>query len=305
MARAAASDLIRRVRRGVRARLARAVPWGRIRNLAQGAWYGVADSVPVRRLLRATGRPLRIGGMATMPSRADCLPAALASILPQVDLLYLYLDKHDAVPPALGNRRKIVPIVPADLPRLVGGDAGSPSAAGKFIATRLHDDCLFFAFDDDIVYPRDHTRRLAAALKRRRYHAVVGVHGVSFRPPHRSYTRDRTVFHFSEPLAAEREVDEIGTGTVAFRTAVFRPQFWGWRGGMLDLNLAIEAQHRGLPRIIVDRGELYLRPIDRPLDDALWTAVLRDDTAASALLRANPQLWTRPIPAAAGTAGAP
>jgi hypothetical protein len=38
--------------------------------------------------------------MATMPSRKDGCAAVLASILPQLDWLYVFFDRHDAIPNA-------------------------------------------------------------------------------------------------------------------------------------------------------------------------------------------------------------
>lgn len=306
-----AADLTRRVLRSARARLARAVPWRRIRDQVRdraasawyAAWYALADSRPSRALQLASGLATpRVGGMATMPSRAGGLTASLDSILPQVDVLYVYLDKHDAIPQTLKARRKVVAILPADLPRLLGRTEGL-GPAGKFLATVLHPDCLFFGFDDDIVYPRDHTRRLAATLKRYGGRAVAGVFGLVYRAPYQSYVNDRETLHFATPLPAPREVDELGTGTIAFRTALFRPDFLNWTSArMLDLMLAIEAHGRGLPRVAVARPQSYLRAITEVQDDSLWAARRKDDSVESALLRANPQLWTRRIPAMTASA---
>lgn len=299
------TDIARRARRSLRARLARAMAGLRsalrwVAARARRAAYATADCAPARRLLLAGGRPLRIGGMATMPTRAASLPLALASILPQVDRLYVYLDKHDAVPQALKGHRKIVPILPADLPRLIGRPQNQPplNAAGKFLATLLEADGLFFGFDDDIIYPRDYTRALSAALAARGNRALVGVFGVVYREPYRSYVNDRITYHFAAALAAPRDVDALGTGTVAFDMGVYRPDFLAWESTkMLDLKLAIEAHGKGLSRVAIRRPPDYLKAIAEAQADSLWKARLASDTVESAVLAANAQLWLQRIPA--------
>ena len=173
----------------------------------------------------------RIGGMATMPSRAHTLGTALDSILPQVDRLYVYFDRHDRVPDFVAEQPKIVPLLPAR--------HGELGADGKFLGVGLvGSPCLYFCFDDDIRYPLGYVEILASGLERHRFLALVGMHATRFIAPHQSYRHHRQVLHFAAPLDVDHLADEIGAGTLAFHSGHFSvdPRHWRYHT-MSDLIL--------------------------------------------------------------------
>ncbi|HKT15453.1 MAG TPA: hypothetical protein VJR87_08600 [Allosphingosinicella sp.] len=221
----------------------------------------------------------RIGGMATMPTRAHCLPAVLADILPQLDRLYLFFDRHDAVPRPFSDHPKIVPLLPADHGDLAG--------SGKFLGVGLESaPCRYFCFDDDIRYPADYVDYLNAALELYGFEAVVGIHGADLRPPYRSYLGDRIWAPFGAGLAADRHVDILGTGTCAFQTGRFRfdPRAWP-HTDMCDLLLSIDAAREGLPRIALKRYRNYLSPIEQVQKDSVFSALIKDDSRQTLIMR--------------------
>jgi hypothetical protein len=209
--------------------------------------------------------------MATMPSRAASFERALPHILPQVERLYLFLDGHRGVP-ACAADPKVVPLFAADFVEL--------HASGKFLGAALHGgDHLYATFDDDILYPRGHVARLAAALARREGRAVVGVHGTLFRPPYASYARDRRNIHFQSRLWFERIVDQVGTGTSALVPALLPvdPRGWGV-SNMCDLMIALTAARVGFPCVAIRRSSPVLAPIERLQPGSIWEATRRDDS---------------------------
>ena len=221
----------------------------------------------------------RIGGMATMPSRMACLGLALDSILPQVDHLYLYLDKYPAVPEAIVGRPKITPVLPGDR---------QLAAAGKFVGLRLHaEPCLYFCFDDDIIYPADYVAYMSSVLRRHQYRALVGVHANVYRHPVGSYVADRVCLHFASGLQFDCAVDELGSGTMAFHSRCIEldPARWA-HTNMIDLIVAIEAVRQGVPRFAVRRPPSFLQPIMLEQADSLWSRTVNDDSIQTALLQA-------------------
>jgi hypothetical protein len=223
----------------------------------------------------------RIGGMATMPSRRDSLRRALPPILAQLDRLYLYLDQHDAVPDGLAHDPRIVPLLP---------DPGGPAlrGAGKFLGLRAFGEpCLYFCFDDDILYPPGYVAHLSAALRRHRYRAVAGLHGAVYRVPVRSYVRDRKVLHFAAGLAFDCVVDELGTGTIAFHSGCVDLDVRRWAHVCAsDLMTMLECIRQGVPRIAVRRPGGFLRPIAEQQSDSLYAKSLRDDSLQTRLMQA-------------------
>ena len=190
----------------------------------------------------------RIGGMATMPSRFESLRVALPHIVAQVDTLYLYLDKYEKVPPELSAMPKVVALLPEE-------PASSLATAGKFRGLSLHaGPCLYFCFDDDIIYGDGYVNHLAAALHRHDYRAGVGVHGAVYKLPIRSYVKDRQLLHFSKALSFDVVFDELGTGTIAFHSSALRIKPDGWLNpNMADLQLMIDAVRQKTQRICVMR----------------------------------------------------
>jgi peptidoglycan/xylan/chitin deacetylase (PgdA/CDA1 family) len=213
-----------------------------------------------------------VAGMATLPSRAATLPAALRSIVHQVDRLYLYLDGHQEVPEAARNDVRVIPIFSRDEPNLASG--------GKFLGLiREPERCLYVSTDDDIVYPPDYVARLAGRLSALGSRAIVGVHGVILRRPLASYLRDREVFHFADALYYDRAVNVLGTGTMMFDTAVFRFDVRNLgQLNMTDLNVAVEAARSGLPMICVARMRNFLLALEEGQSGSIYSRLEKDDS---------------------------
>jgi hypothetical protein len=224
-------------------------------------------------------RPPRIGGMATMPSRAHTIGTVLASILPQLDRLFIFFDKYGEVPEPFASHPKIVALTPARYGELAG--------AGKFLGIQLHaDPCLYFGFDDDILYPPDYVEVLIRALYRHRLQAAVGFHAALMKPPYRSYVHDRTILHFNEPCVVDSHADMLGTGTMAFHTGTFRfdPKSWSVTN-MCDLMVAIEAAKQSVPRISIRRPAEYLLALEQVQSDSVYARLKDDDSRQSEIMR--------------------
>ena len=82
-----------------------------------------------------------------MPSRADTAPRAIASILAQVERLWLFLDRFDVIPAYAEHERIRRPANG----RKWGTSARTASSLGLACERRAH--CTFFSLDDDVEYP--------------------------------------------------------------------------------------------------------------------------------------------------------
>lgn len=224
-----------------------------------------------------------------MPSRKQSFATVLSSILPQLDRLFVFFDKYDGIPDGFANHEKIVPLSPAQF--------GDYRTCGKFLGMELHGNpCLYFCFDDDILYPPNYVEVVTSALHRHHLRAVVGFQASLFSPPHLSYRRDRMILHFGRAAAFDHNVDELGTGTLGLCTETFRfhPRHWP-HCDMADLMAAIEAVKQKVPKIALRRPDGFLRPLEENQEDSIYQRLLKDDSRQTEIMRnalaAYPLAW--------------
>lgn len=239
---------------------------------------------------RATRRTLEslptVGGLASIPSRAANLPRILDELLPQLDRLHLFLHGYDSIPEGVQRPGVAVTLAPRDHPY---------RTSGKFFGLAEEPlPCLYFGFDDDILYRPGHVRRLRSALIGYAGNAVVGLHGARFLDPMARYTEQRLVYHFPSALLADEVVDQLGAGTCAFVSSrlPLDPRTWP-HGDMDDLMLAIEAERLGLPRIAVRRPRNSAVPLHPDEPDSLWEKAKLDDSRQTLQLRTLMRLMGR------------
>jgi hypothetical protein len=225
--------------------------------------------------------------MATMPSRSDTAPRAIASILPQVDRLWLFLDRFDAVP-AYAEHARI---------RVLRTDGvGDIRANGKLagVAHEPSASCTFFSVDDDVEYPADYCDVLEAHLEQYAGRAAVGVHAAIFQPPVASYVHDMSVMHRRASLDVATEVDLLGTDSTAFRTSTLHFDVREWkRINVVDLSFALLARRDAVPLVAIPRAKGWVQPLAERQVDSIWLGVKRDDTEQTALAQ---ELVTLPRP---------
>lgn len=245
-----------------------------------------ARSLARRRVRLQLASLPRIGGIASIPSRVDTLPRVLASIVPQVERLHLFLHGYDAIPEAARHARVVAVLAPRDTPWRASGRLHGLAAESR--------PCLYFTFDDDIVYPDDYVERLARALVRHEGNAVVGFHAHNYRPPYESYIRDRQRFPFVKRKLFEAQVDELGAGTLAFVSSrlPMDPRRWKY-GDLDDIMIAQEAERAGLRRIALARGRHYIGRARRDTTGTLWKSVLEDESRSVEQMRVLLQMMGR------------
>jgi hypothetical protein len=221
----------------------------------------------------------RVATMATMASRQETFEKVLPAIHAQVAHTFIYLDGY-AEPPKFLARFDNITVRHAER-------EGDLHASSRFLCLRhLDRPTVVVSVDDDIAYPPDYVDRLVAELQMLNGRVVVGVHGRVFLPPHRSYLDDAICMHFALPLAQPGHAHELGTGTCAFVSSVFNvdPRRWH-RNDMDDLFVAIEAQQRGLPRIMLARQAGWLTAYAENQPDSLWVRSKADSSEQTRLMQ--------------------
>ncbi|WP_058369960.1 glycosyltransferase family A protein [Psychrobacter sp. ENNN9_III] len=192
-----------------------------------------------------------------IPERLESFQLVVQRILPQVDHLYVYLDKFEKIPSFL-NHDKITVTLSKDCFKDYRDNA-------KFLAFDKLKNQLsnfyYFTIDDDILYPHDYVRSLLDRLKVYKNSLVIGVHGVMYEENPRSYFKRRFVYHFQgTKLESPKLVNNLGTGTVAFHSSLFRqlnPDMWP-TGGMVDIYFSNECRKNNILLLCIDRHKNWL-----------------------------------------------
>lgn len=153
-------------------------------------------------------------GMATVSGNEVALRAAVTSLLPQVDGLFIYLNGFSEVPSFLRGFDKVKCHLDPDGTRY--GDAG------KFWGLGQVRDAIYLTCDDDILYPKDYIARMTQELADCGGQSVICVHGSLLIQPLENFYANgaRSVLHFANELIRRRQVHVPGTGTCAFHSAV-------------------------------------------------------------------------------------
>lgn len=206
------------------------------------------------------------GNVCCIPSRLESFRKVIARILPQVDELFVYLDKFDKTPDFLTNNKKIKILLSQDADFDYRDNA-------KFIQySKLKsesDGFYYFTFDDDINYPYDYVRSMIKRIEHYRRNLVLGIHGVIYEEVVKKYFRRRIVYHFQDVhLTAPKLVNNLGTGTVAFHSdCIPEIDIKEWdKSGMVDIFFANTCRKNNVPMMCIDRHSGWLMPQEESED---------------------------------------
>ncbi len=196
-------------------------------------------------------------GMATVAGNEIAMRAAVNSLLPQIDRMFLYLNGFKEAPEFVRSHPKITYFIDED-----GKQYGD---AGKFWGLEQVSDALYITCDDDIIYPDDFVERMIAELASTGGRSVVSVHGSIILQPATTYYAEgnRAVFHFQQGLLRRRLVHVPASGTSMFHSSVITMKLSDFRHpNMADIWLCEFLQRNRIPGYVVPRRQNWLAAID-------------------------------------------
>lgn len=163
-------------------------------------------------------------GMATITGREETRSMAVNSILPQVD-------------------------------RLVVANGDTRGDQAKFLGcTEAPGDAIWLAVDDDLIYPSDYVESIVAGLERHPG-SIVSFHGWKMDETGECYVEN---FRCLEAVADDVAVHVAGTGVCAFHLDTIRPTMTDFESVNADVWLALRAQERGIPRVVLAHRSYWL-----------------------------------------------
>ncbi|HEX6960342.1 MAG TPA: glycosyltransferase family 2 protein, partial [Lacipirellula sp.] len=217
--------------------------------------------------------------MASIPARESRLKQAVESILPQVDVLNVYLNGYSATPKWLDDERIHV---------IHSHEYGDLRDNGKFFFLDALLPGYHFTIDDDIVYPPDYVPKLILKIEQYDRRAIVGVHGVILADPIVRFMEGRTVYHFKQATGRDAFVNLLGTGTTAYHTDTLKLSLDNFpHPGMADVWLAIAAKRQGVPMVAVQRPKQWLLPLAEAEESSLFAAARLDDEVQTLAIKAE------------------
>lgn len=231
-------------------------------------------------------RPPVIASMCSIPSRSAALRKSVASIINQVDRLYIYLDKYQNVPDFLNSDSRIT----VTRSQAVNKDLKDNAKFLTYNALKAElGEFFMLTIDDDIQYPPDYVRHHLAVSEANSYRCVTGLHGVIYDDIPNNYFNRRIVHHYrKDRLQSHKLVNALGTGTTGFHSRCFPsidPFLWE-RGGMVDIYFSILARQSLVPMLCISRAPNWLRDLEETVDGpTLYQEFLRkDELIVSALM---------------------
>jgi hypothetical protein len=225
-----------------------------------------------------------IGGMATIKSRLGTLKEVLDRIVPQLDVVYVYLNDHAEVPAFMAAYRNVVPVLGRDA-------AGDLNANGKMYFLDHEQAGVGFTMDDDILYPPDYVARYLAKMDLLEGRACITAHG-SIVPDHASWYYERNwTYAMKHGEEQCHIVNLLGSGVSAFPLSMFSGGEYDFKKLVyVDLQLTLIALRAGLPILTIERPENWIRAKEY---DGLWEKFGAQITHHTTYLRGS-EAWQSP-----------
>lgn len=231
--------------------------------------------------------PRIVANLATFPEREGSLVLTISSIISQADIVNVYLNNYQEIPPFLAENPKINPILSSDA-------EGDLRDNGKFyFLQECESHSYYFTLDDDIIYPPNYVAEMVKTLRQYNNEVIVGVHGVIFDKDFKGFHSSRKNIHFESALDNDRVVSLLGTGTsVFYRGLLGNLSIRDFRKlGMADLYLSAYCKKHSVPLFCVKRRAGWLKGV-KSLDEnsSLWEESKKDENSQNAIILSN-RLW--------------
>lgn len=184
-----------------------------------------------------------IVGIATMPGREKSLKETLASLLPQVDAVYLTLNGFTSVPSWIRNPKIVATVEPTN----------SLGDAAKFGYKAQKG--YIFTCDDDLIYAPDYVNKMVCAIEKYNRKCVVTIHGRRFMSmPVKSYYHcDAFVVRCLSSLVKDTFLHVPGTGVSAWHSSTIKIKMADFEiKNMSDIWMAIICQKQHVPVVAIE-----------------------------------------------------
>lgn len=196
--------------------------------------------------------------VASLPERVDSLENMVASMLPQIDHLFVGLNNYTEVPSFLQGKEKISYM-------LLDNSLGD---AAKFYGAEDLNGYVFTC-DDDLIYPKDYVRYMISKVDK--YKAVVSLLGKVYPRPIMSFRKGyKKIYRCLGTVSEDHVVDIVGTGAMAYHTDHIDVNISDFKKpNMADIWLSKLAHEQGVPLMVVEHRAKYVS--HKTYEWRIWT----------------------------------
>jgi len=189
--------------------------------------------------------------MATHPPRRKSSIDTINSLYDQVDLIRIYLNEYDEIPPEY-VKEKI---------EIYHGGENLKSTGKLFWAT--NPDEYYFCVDDDIVYPHNYVKNTVERLNFYGDDVLVSYHGRKYKKNTKiqNYFKDFEEYYlFKKEKIGDSEVDVIGNGVSCWNTNKITIDWKKFKFlYMDDILVSMQAHQQNKRRIVLSHPENFFK----------------------------------------------
>jgi len=209
------------------------------------------------------GTDTKTASLAAVPKREKQLRIVINSLLPQVDIINVYLNNWKKVPDFL-KHPKIAVYRSQD-------EAGDLGDAGKFYRCE-HVKGYHFTVDDDIFYPDNYISNLVKAIERYGRKCAVSYHGRAFDnfPVMSYYSGAAMTISCLQQSHIDQKAHVVGTGVLGYHTDTVKIKIADFKApNMADIWFSIQCENQNVGRIILAHDEDYIKDQHIPFSETI------------------------------------
>ena len=195
-------------------------------------------------------------GIASIPSREDCLKKTLDSIRNQVDIVFVALNGYEYTPPYLEFMDNV-------------SYTFSDNSMGDAMKFQMAQHCggYFITLDDDLSVNEGYVEEMIEGINR---YGVVSYHGKFYTPPVTSYRKIERNYRCLDEVKEDSPINLIGSGCMGFKTSEFKVDIERFeKRNMSDVWVSLLAHEQGLKPMVLKHRKGHINYL-YPKGQTIW-----------------------------------
>lgn len=222
--------------------------------------------------------------LATLKNREKSLKQVVKSILPQTDILNIYLHGYTEIPNFLKNEK---------INAVLEKDYGDRKDNDKFYFMNKVESGYHILIDDDLIYPKDFIKELIKGCKRYKNEVVVGFHGrIINELPIATYYYDSVSYSCLKEVESDIAVDTLGTGCLCYHTKLgIQIDYVVAEPFMSDIHFSLYCKKHTIPMIVLKHKAEWIKHYPINLKDTIFEREVHKDYIQTNYINSYPNYY--------------